>query len=127
MAMPEVKSTVCSAFEPSLKVTLPPGVKEEDEVGLTVAVMLTCCPKTDGFTEGVSVVVVGAVDGVSRYPCSTPEGLNPTPTICPLSLIPHAASSFQFVPGTSKLVRSYITPPVLRNALPPLPSTRSEE
>ena len=35
----------------------------DPEVFVTVAVNVTDCPKTDGFTEEVTVVEVGAQDG----------------------------------------------------------------
>ena len=60
MAVPAFKATVPSTVEPSLIVTLPVGVSEEDEVGLTVAVKLSCWPNTDELAEEVRVVVVAA-------------------------------------------------------------------
>ena len=45
-----------SVVEPFLKVMVPDGVPEEP---VTVAVKVTDCPKTDGFTEDVKIVVVG--------------------------------------------------------------------
>ncbi len=66
---------------------------------------------------------MGVIFGVSKKPCSCCAGSNPTPTIWPLSLMAQAASSFQFVPGTKRLAKSYIVPLVYRNARPPLPST----
>ena len=44
---------------PSVKVAVPVGVPEYVEV--TVAVNVTTCPKTDGFTVDERVVVVGSV------------------------------------------------------------------
>ena len=44
MAVPAFKATVPSTVEPSLIVTLPVGVSEEGEVGLTVAVKVTDPP-----------------------------------------------------------------------------------
>jgi hypothetical protein len=46
------------AVVPSLKVTVPVGVPEP--CGVTVAVKVTGCPKTDGLTDEVTAVVVVA-------------------------------------------------------------------
>ena len=60
VAVPLLRGTAApSAVEPSMKVTLPVGVAGEVEV--TFAVKVTDWPATDGFTEEVSVVVVGAI------------------------------------------------------------------
>jgi len=42
---------------PSRSVTVPVGVPVPED-GLTVAVNVTCCPRTEGFGEDVSEVVV---------------------------------------------------------------------
>jgi hypothetical protein len=42
---------------PSRNVTVPVGVPAPED-GLTVAVNVTCCPRTEGFSEDVSEVVV---------------------------------------------------------------------
>jgi hypothetical protein len=61
MAVPEISIAVPSVVAPSLNVTVPDGVKLEEASGLTVAVKLTCWPKTDELVEEESVVVVAAV------------------------------------------------------------------
>src|SRR5437870_8375687 len=45
-------------LEPSLKVTVPVGVPAPGLFAATVAVKVTGCPNTDGWTEEVSPVVV---------------------------------------------------------------------
>jgi hypothetical protein len=50
-------ATVASVEEPSLKVTLPVG---EPEDAVTVAVRVVGCPRTAGFADDTSVVVVEA-------------------------------------------------------------------
>ncbi|HEY4991850.1 MAG TPA: hypothetical protein VII33_07165 [Nakamurella sp.] len=54
---PEVPH-VAIGVPPSLKLTVPVGVSEPT-LGVTVAVYVTACPATDGFSELVIVVVVG--------------------------------------------------------------------
>ena len=49
---------VASEVAPSLKVTVPLGVPLPGAVALTVAVMMTCCPKSDGLTDEASAVDV---------------------------------------------------------------------
>ena len=51
------KVPVPSVVKPFLKVMVPDGVPEEP---VTVAVKVTDCPKTDGFTEDANAVVVVA-------------------------------------------------------------------
>jgi hypothetical protein len=60
MAVPELSVAVPSVAAPSLNVTVPDGVKVEEALGFTVAVKLTCWPKTDELVEEESVVVVAA-------------------------------------------------------------------
>jgi len=55
LATPATKGTVPSTVAPSLNVTVPVGVPAP---GLTVAVSVTCWPKTSEVEEAVSVVVV---------------------------------------------------------------------
>src|SRR5205085_1573882 len=43
---------------PSLKFTVPVGVPAPGAVAVTVAVKVTLCPNTDGFTDDVRLVVV---------------------------------------------------------------------
>jgi hypothetical protein len=52
--------TLPRTVPPSLKVTVPLGIFALDAVGVTVAVRLTSCPNTDGFTEAARAVVVAA-------------------------------------------------------------------
>jgi hypothetical protein len=64
-AVPDVRATVPKVVEPSLIVTFPDGVNEEEELGLTVTVKLTCCPNMDGLTEATRAVTVAAAEGPS--------------------------------------------------------------
>ncbi len=43
-----------------MNVTVPVGVPDPGVTALTVAVKVTACPKTDGFAEELSAVVVDA-------------------------------------------------------------------
>jgi hypothetical protein len=56
VALPELKVAVASVAAPSRKVTVPVGVPDPGDTALTVAVNVTDWPKTDGFTELVTVV-----------------------------------------------------------------------
>ena len=59
IAWPELFSVpVPRVLEPSLKVTVPVGVPAPGLFAATVAVKVTGCPNTDGWTEEVSPVVV---------------------------------------------------------------------
>src|SRR5213080_4273274 len=59
VAWPELFSVpVPRVLEPSLKVTVPVGVPAPGLFAATVAVKVTGCPNTDGWTEEVSPVVV---------------------------------------------------------------------
>jgi hypothetical protein len=44
-----------------MNVTVPVGVPEPGEVTVTIAVKVTDWPKTDGFTEELTAVVVAAL------------------------------------------------------------------
>jgi hypothetical protein len=57
VAEPELKVPVPKVVVPSLKVTVPVGVLLPD-VGVTVAVKVTLWPKTEGFAEDTTAVVV---------------------------------------------------------------------
>jgi hypothetical protein len=57
VALPELKATIPSVVAPSRKVTVPVGVPEAGGTALTVAVNVTVCPNTDGFTDEVTVVI----------------------------------------------------------------------
>ena len=48
----------CPNRSVALKVTLPVGVPDPGALALTVAVNVTACPKTDGLTDVLTVVVV---------------------------------------------------------------------
>ena len=61
VAWPALKLFVAREVVPSLKVTVPVGVPLPGAVALTVAVMITCWPKTDGLSEETSVVEVLAL------------------------------------------------------------------
>ena len=56
VALPELKLAVPSVAAPSRKVTVPVGVPVPGATALTVAVKVTDCPNTDGFTDEVTVV-----------------------------------------------------------------------
>jgi hypothetical protein len=56
VALPELKVAVPKVAAPSRKVTVPVGVPEPGATALTVAVNVTDCPNTDGFTDEVTVV-----------------------------------------------------------------------
>ncbi len=59
IAWPELfRVPVPRVLEPSLKVTVPVGVPAPGLFAATVAVKVTGCPNTDGWTEEVSPVVV---------------------------------------------------------------------
>src|SRR6266568_2047068 len=58
LAVPELRVVELRVEAPSLKMTVPEGVPEPGEVGITVAVKVTDWPKTDGLVEEVSVVVL---------------------------------------------------------------------
>ena len=49
-----------SVVAPSRKFTVPAGVPAPGAVTVTVAVKVTLCPKTDGFADDVTIVVVVA-------------------------------------------------------------------
>jgi hypothetical protein len=57
-ALPPASVAVPSVVEPTLKVTVPVGVPEAGPTALTVAVKTTTCPKTDGFADELTDVVV---------------------------------------------------------------------
>ena len=57
LALPPARLTVPSVVVPAVNVTVPTGTTVGD---LTVALNVTFCPKTDGFGEEVTVVVVVA-------------------------------------------------------------------
>ena len=52
---------VPSVVEPSLKVTVPPGMPPPGDAAVTVAVKVTACPTVDGLTEEVRAVAVFAL------------------------------------------------------------------
>ena len=56
VALPALKLAVPSVAAPSRKVTVPVGVPDPGATALTVAVNVTDCPNTDGFTDEVTVV-----------------------------------------------------------------------
>src|SRR5437762_12481949 len=86
MAWPELfRVPVARVLPPALKVTAPVGVPAPGLFAVTVAVKVTGCPNTDGWTEEVSpvvvpgrvVVVVDAdvvVEGVARGAVVVEEG-----------------------------------------------------
>ena len=56
VAWPALSVPVPSVAAPSMKVTVPVGVPAAGATGVTVAVNVTDCPDTDGFTDDVTVV-----------------------------------------------------------------------
>src|SRR5215472_7917688 len=72
VAWPLLSVPVPMGVPPSRKVTVPTGVPDPGATADTVAVKVTDWPKTDGFTDEVTVVVVLALlttcGFVSRFP-----------------------------------------------------------
>jgi hypothetical protein len=64
VALPELNVAVPSVEAPSRKVTVPDGVPVAGATALTVAVNVTDWPKTDGFTDEVTVVELPALPTV---------------------------------------------------------------
>jgi hypothetical protein len=64
VALPELKLAVPSVKAPSRKVAVPVGVPAPGETALTVAVKVTDCPNSDGFTDEVTVVELLALSTV---------------------------------------------------------------
>ena len=58
VAWPELKLRLPKVVAPSLKLTAPVGVPAPGETALTVTVKVTDCPKTDGFAEELTVLLV---------------------------------------------------------------------
>jgi hypothetical protein len=75
-ALPPLTAAVPKGVTPSKNCTVPVGPEE----GLTVAVKVTCCPKVDGFSDDVSVVVVLAALTV----CGTAADVLPVKLASPL-------------------------------------------
>ena len=57
---PEIVVEEVAPFDSSVKSMVPVGAPEPGELDTTVAVKMTCCPVTEGFTDEVIVVVVDA-------------------------------------------------------------------
>ena len=57
---PEIVVEEVAPFDSSVKSMVPVGAPEPGELDTTVAVKVTCCPVTEGFTDEVIVVVVEA-------------------------------------------------------------------
>ena len=62
--MPATQFAEARAVAPSLNRTLPVGVPEAE---VTVAVNVTICPKSDGFADDATVVVVGGAVTVKVF------------------------------------------------------------
>ena len=60
VATPPLNVPVPSVVPPSLKVTLPVGVPLPGAAAVTVAVKVTDWPKTEGFADDVTAVVLPA-------------------------------------------------------------------
>ena len=58
---PEIVVEEVAPFDSSVKSMVPVGVPEPGELDTTVAVKVTCCPVTEGFTDVVIVVVVASL------------------------------------------------------------------
>ena len=58
VALPPDRLAVAKVAAPSRKVTVPVGVPTAGATALTMAVKVTAWPKSDGFTELVTVVVL---------------------------------------------------------------------
>ena len=56
VALPPLNATDPREMAPSKNCTVPVGPED----GLTVAVKVTCCPNTEGFSDDVNAVVVPA-------------------------------------------------------------------
>jgi len=61
VAEPEDSVTEPSESEPSKNSTVPAAVPAPGETAATVAVKVTDCPKSEGFTEDINAVVVLAL------------------------------------------------------------------
>ena len=61
---PEIVVEEVAPFDSSVKSMVPVGVPEPGELDTTVAVKMTCCPVTEGFTDEVIVVVVVSCETV---------------------------------------------------------------
>lgn len=61
LVLPLVRVPVPSVVAPSLKVTVPVGMPEPGATAATVAVKVTGWPKTDGFAEDITDIVVDAL------------------------------------------------------------------
>ena len=57
---PEIVVEEVAPFDSSVKSMVPVGAPEPGELDTTVAVKMTCCPVTEGFTDEVIVVAVEA-------------------------------------------------------------------
>jgi hypothetical protein len=75
-AVPPLRAVVPRELTPSKNCTVPVG----PEVGLTVAVNVTCCPKTEGSSEDVSAVAVPTALTV----CERAEDVLPAKLALPL-------------------------------------------
>lgn len=61
VAVPLDNVAVPSVVVPSRNVTVPDGVPAPGPTAVTVAVKVTLCPKVDGFSDELTVVVVFAL------------------------------------------------------------------
>jgi hypothetical protein len=89
MAVPETSVTVPRAVAPSLIVTLPVGVNEDEAVGLTVTVKVTSCPKTDvAKDEEIAVVVDAPPVAVPAFSFATNASSVPPPKAAWIGVAP---------------------------------------
>ena len=72
VAMPPLSVPVPIGLPPSRNVTVPVGVPDPGATAETVAVKVTAWPKTDGFTDEVTVVVVSALLTTCGFPVNDP-------------------------------------------------------
>ena len=72
VAMPPLSVPVPIGLPPSRNVTVPVGVPVPGATGETVAVKVTDWPKTEGFADEVTAVVVSALLTTCGLPVSEP-------------------------------------------------------
>src|SRR5450631_442386 len=82
VAVPALRVPVPIGLPPSMKVTIPAGIPAPGATAETVAVKVTDWPKTVGFTEEVTAVVVFALvtatEAVEVLPVPATESLTVT-------------------------------------------------
>src|SRR4051812_1793992 len=107
VATPATSGPLPMVVAPSLNVTDPVGVPAPGAVAETVAVKMTCCPKTLGFAEEASAIPVKALLTV----CATAEEVEPTK-----SELPPYTALIVWEPTVSDAIEKFAPPP--HDALP---------